>query len=266
MWVISMLTKTEAIVIRSMKYGDSSKIVTFYTRQFGKLKGIAKAARRSNNKFGSSLEPLSHVALVVYKKEHRDLHLISQCDSIQSYGKIHDSIERISAGLSILELVDHLAHEEEENPALFSLLLETLNAIDRSSRNYQSLARSFQVRFVSLLGYAPALDTCSVCGKSLEDNEQTSELGFQLLSGAIICPACTKTDRAKRAAGYMTLSAPAHRILQRFLTSRMDSITTLSYGESIGNELDETLRLYLRYHFDNMKDLKSTQIFKSMIQ
>ena len=80
-----MLTKTEAIVIRSMKYGDSSKIVTFYTRQFGKLKGIAKAARRSNNKFGSSLEPLSHVMLVVYKKDHRDLHLISQCDSIQSF-------------------------------------------------------------------------------------------------------------------------------------------------------------------------------------
>ncbi len=261
-----MLTKTEAIVIRSMKYGDSSKIVTFYTRQFGKLKGIAKAARRSNNKFGSSLEPLSHVMLVVYKKDHRDLHLISQCDSIQSFGKIHDSIERISVGLSILELVDHLAHEEEENPPLFSLLLETLNAIDRSTRNYQSLARSFQVRLVSLLGYAPALDICSECGRSLKDDEQSSDVGFQLLSGAIICSTCTNAHRAKRAVGYTTLSAPAHRILQRFLTSRMDSITTIMYGESVGNELDETLRLYLRYHFDNMKDLKSTQIFKSMIQ
>ena len=169
-------------------------------------------------------------------------------------------------GLSILELVDHLAHEEEENPPLFSLLLETLNAIDRSTRNYQSLARSFQVRLVSLLGYAPALDICSECGRSLKDDEQSSDVGFQLLSGAIICSTCTNAHRAKRAVGYTTLSAPAHRILQRFLTSRMDSITTIMYGESVGNELDETLRLYLRYHFDNMKDLKSTQIFKSMIQ
>ncbi len=261
-----MLTKTEAIVIKSMKYGDTSKIVSFYTRQFGKLKGIAKGARRSDNKFGSSLDSLSHVALVIYKKEHRDLHLISQCDSIRSFGKIHDSIEKISVGLSILELVDHLAHEEEENPVLFSLLLETLVAVEKSSRNYQSFARSFQLRLASLLGYAPSLNVCSVCGKSLMEVEQSSALGFQLLSGAIICANCSKAATAKRGVGYTTLSVPAHRILQCFLTSGMESIATITYSESIGNELDETLRLYLRYHFDNMKDLKSTQIFKTMIQ
>jgi DNA repair protein RecO (recombination protein O) len=260
-----MLTKTEAIVIKSMKYGDTSKIVTFYTRQFGKLKGIAKGARRSDNKFGASLEPLSDVTLVIYKKAHRDLYLISQCDSIKSFGKIHDSIEKILVGLSVLELVDQLAHEEEENAALFSLLLETLSALNGSSKNFQSLGRSFQIRLASLLGYAPNLDVCSVCGKSVMDVEQSSGVGFLLMSGAVICSSCGRAGRAKRVVGHTTLSAPAHRILQRFLTSRMDNVTKLAYSDSIGNELDETLRLYLRYHFDNMRDLKSPQIFKSMV-
>jgi len=262
----SKLTKTEAIVIKSMKYRDTSKIVTFYTRRFGKLKGIAKGARRSDNKFGSSLEPMSHVALVLYKKEHRDLHLISQCDSIRSFGKIHDSIEKISAGLSILELVDQLAQEEEENPALFSLLLDTMAALDEGSRNILSFRRAFQIRFAALLGYAPSLDHCSVCGKSLLENEEQSTMGFQLLNGAIICSQCRETGKLRSGVGYTAISPPALQLLRRFLSSRTESISTFVYNERIGNELDETLRLYLRYHFENMRDLKSTQVFRSIIQ
>ncbi len=261
-----MLTKTEAIVVKSMKYGDTSKIVTFYTRQFGKLKGIAKGARRSDNKFGASLEPMTEVSLVLYKKEHRDLHLISQCDSVRSFGSIHDSIEKISVGLSMLELVDQLAHEEEENPALFSLIRETLSAVDLSSRNLQSLGRSFQIKFASLLGYAPSLDICMECGKSILENEQGSSVGFQLAKGAVICSECNRDNNAKHVIGYRTISAPAHKILQLFLEFRMESITAIGYSETIGNEIDETLRLYLRYHFENMKDLKSTQIFRSLVQ
>lgn len=261
-----MLIKTEAVVLRSMKYGDTSKIVTFYTHQFGKLKGIAKGARRRENKFGASLEPMSYVSLVLYKKEHRELHLISQCDSIQSYGNIQNSIDKISVGLSILELTDKLSHDEEENHPLFSLIVETLSALDRNSMNIYSLGRSFQLRFVSLLGYAPSLDVCVECGKSLMEYEGQSSVGIQLLKGAMLCSECANDAQARQAVGYRQLSAPAHRILQRFLSSGIENIPSITYTESIGNEIDETLRLYLRYHFDNLKDLKSTQIFKSIVQ
>ena len=73
-----MITKSEAIVLKSMDFRDSSKIVTFYTRSFGKLKGIAKGARQMKSKFGAALEPITRVSLVLYKKEHRDLQLISE--------------------------------------------------------------------------------------------------------------------------------------------------------------------------------------------
>lgn len=260
-----MLTKTDAVVVRSMKYGDTSKIVTFYTRQFGKLKGIAKGARRRGNKFGASLEPMSYVTLVLYKKEHRDLHLISQCDQIRSFGTLQDSIEKMSAGLSVLELVDGLSHEEEENHALFSLIVETLSVLDSSSRNYQSLARSFQLKLASLLGYAPSLNVCVQCGKPLgEDNSRTG-VGFQLTDGAVQCSDCTKLTGSRRPLGYRHVSAPAYRIMQRFLSSKTENVATIACNESVGNEIDETLRLYFRYHFEHMRDLKSVQIFKSIV-
>lgn len=259
-----MLTKTEAIVLRSMKFRDTSKIVTFYTRQFGKLKGIAKGARRPDNKFGSSLEPLSHVSLLLYKKEQRDLHLISQCDTIRSFRAIQKSIDGISVGLSVLELVDMLAHDEEENTPIFSLIVETLSTLDISPDNPQSLGRMFQLRLAAHLGYAPSLDVCAQCGRSLSGVEGRAPLGFHLLNGAMLCSECNRTSSSRQSRGYRQLSPPAHKILLRLLTSKIEAIPFLLYGEAVGNEIDETLRLYLRYHFEHMKDLKSARVFRSV--
>ncbi|HEY6952651.1 MAG TPA: DNA repair protein RecO [Bacteroidota bacterium] len=261
-----LLTKTDAVVLKSMKYRDTSKIVSFYTSQFGKLKGIAKGARRADNKFGSSLEPLSYVTLVIYKKEQRDLHLISQCDSIRSFGKIRDTIEKLAVGLSILELVDQLAHEEEENRALFSLIVDTLGALDGSPKNVESLGRAFQIRVAALLGYAPSLEVCSECGKTLVDGEGQSAVGFHLANGAVTCSDCRSVGRGKHGVDDIAVSPATVQILRRFLAARIDSVTSIAYGEQIGNELDDILRSYLRYHFDNMKELMSAKIFKSMVK
>ena len=95
-------------------------------------------------------------------------------------------------------------------------------------------------------------------------NEDGGGVGFQLLEGAILCADCTRTAKFSTTAGHRHLSTPAHKIMQRFLSSKTDSITSIVYNESIGNEIDETLRLYFRYHFEHLKTLKSTQIFKSI--
>ncbi len=147
-----MLVKTEAIVLKSMKYRDTSKIVTFYTKEYGKLNGIAKGARSAKNKFGSALEPLTHSMLVLYKKEHRDLHLISQCDAIDSFRNFTEDLDRMSIGLAVLELVNQLTHDEERKPALFPLLLETLSALNSSTKNYETYLQAFRLRLAALFG------------------------------------------------------------------------------------------------------------------
>jgi DNA repair protein RecO (recombination protein O) len=258
-----MLTTTEAIVIKSMKYRDSSKIVTFYTRRYGKLKGVAKGSRQSKNKFGAALEPMSYVSLVLYRKEHQDLSLVSQCDAIQSFGTIQMDMDRLSVGLSVLELVDQLAHEQEENEALFTLIVRTLGALELAPKQAETLFRAFQIQIASLFGFAPTLDICRECGRSMIDVEDLGSLAFHHVNGAVLCSNCRKEKAVELKSGYSVISPSTFQILRRFLNGSTEGLSNLSYNERVGNELDETLRLYLRSHFEHLKPIKSLQMFKS---
>jgi DNA repair protein RecO (recombination protein O) len=121
-----MIVKSEAIVLRSMKYRDTSRIVTFYTRAFGKIGGIVRGARSPKSTVGASLQPMSHVGLVLYKKEGRELHSVTQCDLLTQFRALSEELPRMAAGMAIIELVANIAHEEEENQPLFELLLTAL--------------------------------------------------------------------------------------------------------------------------------------------
>ena len=154
-----------------MKYRDTSKIVTFYTKEYGKLKGIAKGARSPKNKFGSALEPLTQSMLVIYKKEHRDLHLISQCDAINPFKNLSKDLDRMMTALAVIELVNQVTHDEERNPSLYGLLYDTMNALNDSLKNYSSYFHAFRLRLASLFGYAPNFEVCGECGNPLlQDN------------------------------------------------------------------------------------------------
>lgn len=262
-----------------MKFRGTSKIVTFYTRRYGKLKGVAKGARETKSKFGASLEPMTLVSLVLYKKEHRDLQLISQADILHRHKSIHSDFDRMPVALSVIELLNRLTHEEEENSLLYALVLETLDAIDRAPRNAVNVLFAFELRVCSLFGFAPALDRCVACGRSLEGLEGKGVV-LQLPRGAVYCPACSGpipvfdperlltvrrshhgASEAAERAGTIRLSMPALQILRRLASANLAGVTGLEYNQEVGNELEVTLRLYLRYHFEEFRPLRSLKMF-----
>jgi DNA repair protein RecO (recombination protein O) len=276
-----MITKTEAVVLKTMKYRDTSKIVTFYTRRFGKLKAVAKGARQLRSKFGASLDPLSQVSLVLYKKEQRDLHLISQCDLLGFLKHTHDDLEKLAVGLAVLELVDQVAREEEEHEALYSLLSETLGRIENAERNVLNLFFAFELRSSALLGFLPDLDFCSVCRRSLDKLEGERSLLFRLPSGGILCRQCeddTRGQRTKRngqtpgrsARTFLgvreeervRVSTETVKTLSFLLHAPLVSVTSLELSPARGNEIDGTLRSYLRQHFENMKPVKALDLLR----
>jgi DNA repair protein RecO (recombination protein O) len=262
-----MLVKTEVIVLKSMKYRDTSKIVTFYSKEYGKLKGIAKGARTTKNKFGSALEPLSHSMLLIYKKEYRELHLISQCDSIKSFKNLTEDLDRMSIGLSLIELVDQVTHHEERSPALFALLVGTLGALNASTKNYESYLQAFQLRLSDIFGYGANFDSCGDCGKPVFSDNGEKQVVFQIVRGAVLCgKCCTSSTSSKRGSdqniAFTPLSVQGLQIVRFLLNAQLSSIKSLDYEASIGNELNELLRLYLRYHFDGLKPLKSAKLFQ----
>lgn len=276
-----MITKTDAIVLKSMKYRDSSKIVTFYTRRFGKLKGIAKGARQMKSKFGASLEPISAVSLVLYKKEHRDLQLISECDVVKTYKTIHSELDRMAVALSVLELLNQLTHDEEGNEALYLLLVQTLDEVERAKKNCVNLLFAFEIRCAAVFGFAPNLEVCSVCHRGLDDMGSGGPAVIQLSKGAVLCGRCsqsakvTRSDkppvnptRSKVGSGWRPDEANTRasvgtlKSLHRLLTAPLDTVSSLELSSTQGNEIDGTLRLYLRQHFEDLKPLRSMEILK----
>jgi DNA repair protein RecO (recombination protein O) len=260
-----MLVKTEAIILKTMKYRDTSKIVTFYTKEYGKLKGIAKGARTAKNKFGSALEPMTLSMLVIYKKEHRDLHLISQCDAIDSFNNLTEDLDRMTAALSVIELINQVTHDEERNPVLFALLGETLSELNLSSKNYSSYSYAFKLRLASLFGYAPNLEVCGKCGNPLIIDGNEKQYAFQVARGAVFCNRCYLPSDSLKSIGQnigsISISAQVLQILRRLLNAQINSLGNLEFDNLVGNQIDELLRLYLRYHFEGLKPLKSTELF-----
>jgi DNA repair protein RecO (recombination protein O) len=255
-----MITKSDAIVVRSMRYRETSKIVTFYTRTYGKLAGIAKGARDVKSKFGASLEPMSLVSLVLYKKENRDLHLISQCDLLEQYKNVREEIEKMTVGMSVLELLNQVTHDEEENPALFDLLKQTFDALNSAGRNAMNLLFGFQVRLGAIHGFGLSIDACSICGRTID--RLTKAVSFSSTRGSFICHDCRQSRQ--QGAFSRTLALSSLHALQRFQRAAIHSFTAVHLDTRSGNEVDETLRSYLRYHFEGLKPLKSLEMFHSI--
>jgi DNA repair protein RecO (recombination protein O) len=263
-----MLVKTDAIVLKTMKYRDTSRIVTFYSKEFGKLKGIAKGARSAKNKFGASLDPLTCSHVVLYKKEQRELHLLSQCDLIQPFNRLRTDFDRMSVGFSIIELLNQIVHEEECNEPLYQLLLEMLTALNESEKNYFHFIQAFRLRFSMLYGFAPNFETCVECGKAVEAENGEKQFVFQIERGAVFCANCA-TPQGTSAQGFASydknavISVQGLQILRRLATAPISSLSNLMYAEYIGNEVDEFIRSYLRYHFEGLKPLKSIELLQT---
>lgn len=184
-----MIESSDAIVLKAIKYGDTSKIVTLYTRRFGRMGVIAKGARSAKSKFGSALEPMSLIHAVFYRKENRELQLLSQADLLRIYHRLMSDERKLTAGLALIEFLHAAMHEEEEHPELFDAAREALESIDDEGSSESAHLIRFLLRLASLLGFAVDLRRCSRCGAGAADKE--TDFLFHPRPGLLFCDACT---------------------------------------------------------------------------
>jgi len=223
---------------------------------------IAKGARSPKNKFGSSLQPLSHVCAVLYKREHRDLHLLSQCDSISRFQGFSEDLEKFAAAMSVVEMVEGVAHDEERNDQLFELALGVLRAIDAAPKNAANLQFFFELHLSDVLGFKPNFHTCLSCGKTLNE-EQVGTKGGELRfgNGGVLCTRCSDT-----VGGYSAISLGALRILQRLQeTIEPGSVTQMKLTEHQTEEVRTILRQYLQSHVGGLQRLKAQSVTASIM-
>jgi DNA repair protein RecO (recombination protein O) len=159
--------ETEAIILRTYPLKEADKIVSFFSRSFGKTRGVAARARRMKSRFGTGLEPLSYVRLSYFERETRDLVNIDSCELIQSYFDAQADYGAAVACGFIAEVCEQLLPDHEPNDAMFRLLLLALENIRRTGAVWPALTY-FDVWVVRLAGMLPAVERCVRCGLVLE--------------------------------------------------------------------------------------------------
>jgi DNA repair protein RecO (recombination protein O) len=250
------LFKTNAIVIRSTHYGESDKIVTFFTKDFGKLRGIAKGARRSRKRFQNALGLFSHLRLIFFDREGMGLVRAEGCDLLDTFPRIREDLKKIFYGTYYLELVNEMAGEREANPEAFDLLLSFLLNLEKGELKEETL-RMFEIRMLSLFGYRPNMKKCDLCKKDWEDLQEARTVFFSPEKGALVCEKCSKTLN-----NLIPLSLGTARLIERISQMELGKIHRLKFTSQALSESRELLPKFITYQLG--KELRSLKALKGL--
>lgn len=253
-----MIVETEGVILHGMDYRDTSKIVTVYTKKFGKIKVIAKGLRSQKNKFGSSLEPMTIASIVLYKKEHKDLHLLSKSEIAVVLNNVQGNQERIFTGLALVELVNMVMHDEDENGKVYELLTQSLTAVNIAEKNHINILLSFMVKLFGQLGFGMNLLKCSSCRKSVEELD-VRHAYLRLSDGTMTCSDCASEQHS----GGTKITGGMLKSLYYLQENEIQQAASLTLSPNIKNDLIATLESYLRYHSEGSRTLKSLSLLYS---
>ncbi|MGE5805953.1 MAG: DNA repair protein RecO [Ignavibacteria bacterium] len=188
---MSEIVKTEAVVLSKINYGDTSNIASFFTKEFGRISAIIKGGRNPKSKISMIIDPLNHLELVLYKKDSRDLQLISNAGLLAHFSRIKEDFEKLKYSLAIVELVKKLTAENEVHSKLFKGIIRILDLIDSSNENPEVLFSRFFIFFLGEIGYELQLNSCASCGRT---NLFGMQLSYSFKIG-ILCENCSKNLR-----------------------------------------------------------------------
>ena len=173
--------ETDAIVLSTRDHGESDRLVTFHSARFGRLRGIAKGARRSRKRFANVFEPCSLVRLEC--RERNSCIWIEACKLVEPYLPMRTDIEKWAYAALFSEIILEMVPEGEPHPAPFLLHKETLDRLERD-KDPQNVLLLALLRFQLLMGYMPALDECAICKRTIK----TARKWFwQPANGKLVC-------------------------------------------------------------------------------
>jgi DNA repair protein RecO (recombination protein O) len=194
----SRIVKTRALVLRARRMGETSKLLTLYTEDEGKLRAMAKGARKPKSKFGGALELMTEVQVVCYLRDERELQTLSDCDALRSSPALLKDLERLSFGSAACELIDRLTVDRDPNRRLYRCLAGVLGGLGEvEGRQVEPLFWYFELRAAEALGYRPELRQCVSCRALLEGEW----LWFSAALGGSLCARCGGAGGGIRVAG-----------------------------------------------------------------
>lgn len=247
-----LYNKTEAIVLGQNDFGEADKVVTLYTKEFGKLKAVAKGVRRIKSRFGSAMEPFSHDHLMLYMPRKRDLYVVTGSRIIRTHKELRENFDSFITGSYVIELVNKLTEPEEPNRRLFLLILEAFRQIPKQDRDI--IIVIFVIKFLADAGYKLNLEKCVFCETTIPLAGQ-KKLSIQ--HGGLLCAKCQSRD-----VQAMAVSPLALQYIKRIGMVDLRKVGKINIESSIKNELKRIVHFYLSYHLPGK--LKTEEFMKKL--
>jgi len=225
-----LLEKCEGIVIRRTDYGESNKIITLYTREWGKIGAMARGANKPNSRLSAVTQLFYYGYFLVQASS--GLGGLQQGETVNSMRRVREDIFATAYASYIVELLDKSIEDKKPNPYLFELLYQTLNYINEGY-DAEVLKFIFEMKMLQVNGLAPTLNQCAVCGQT------EGEFSFSLREGGFICHRCLDIDPY-----HFRISAAAVKLLRLFYYFDLSRLGNISVKPETKKELQKVMDAY----------------------
>jgi len=233
------LYKTRAVVLNSFDYGESDRIVAFYTEDFGKIKGMAKGARRSRKRFVGKLEPGSIITLIFFYNGKTELFRVEDAALIEGFRNLRADIESLAEAYYLLELTDEMTRPGQLVHGVYGLLTGFLGMLDGGAEA-ALVQRFFEIKLLCLAGYLPHLVDCVVCRKPFGPGVRG--VSFSSEKGGTVCGGCSPGVD-----GLVPLTIGTARLLETASRFDPEKLGRLRPGAVFQKEAETVLHDFIRY-------------------
>jgi DNA repair protein RecO (recombination protein O) len=227
--------RVEAVVLRHSNWGEADRLLSLFTREQGKLRAIAKGARRLRSRKAGHLEPFTRVALMLARG--RDLWIVTQAETVEAYLPLGADLVRTGYAAYVIELLDRFTYEEGEVPLLYALLVDTLSRVALESDPFLAV-RYYDIRLLDIVGFRPNLFQCVECGSEILPQDQF----FSAEKGGVLCPKCGGNSPATRPVSMQTL-----KFLRHFQRSPYPLARKAELGPAVQTEMESLLQFFMTY-------------------
>jgi DNA repair protein RecO (recombination protein O) len=248
------LRKTDAVVLHRADFGESDLLVTLYTSDLGKVKGIAKGAKRSKRRFVNNLQPFSYIR-ILFAEGRGGLIRVDEADMIQPFFRIGEDISRILYGSYFLEMVREMTGEKEANPPLFALVVTFLTLLNDAFPR-EEYPRVFELRLLDLLGYRLRVAECSICNQQLPSAEGEGAW-FSFRHGGAVCRGCSGN-----AQGAVAISGETLQAMEQAITMDLAEIEGIRFSPQVLAEGRDILPRFVQHQLG--KGLKSLRVMEEV--
>lgn len=244
------IIKTKALILGSIRWKESSKIVTLFTADHGKIKVIARGALRNKSIFSGKLESLNYGEAIINEKKSRSLQILNDIDIIDSFNNLRMRYDRLPYALSILEIIQQIFEDEFNDEVFFDFVVELIRAIEKSP-NAEIVLWYFLLKLASYLGFKPELSHCAVCRKT----EFSAPVKLSLENGHIYCRDCQISTFL-----FEKLTPQTLAVLRKLQHYPHKKIAEFNAPINNGDNISDILLKYLNFHLDKQLTLRSLQL------